>query len=284
MTQDRARDMWANKLSFLERQSAVIMYKLLEHEHVHKLFGSDPFHSSHAAPNLMPRKFMDDPNALIAFTKSKHFERGYFGQFKVPEQFRDNYDVMKAVCSKIPNCLYLASDRLKDNEEIVLTACFGDAWNYMGPIEFASKRLKSDKEFISKCFLEYSSRVGREECQCESYSWLYCCSLFWFEDSETQESTGYFSVMDMRDFLNLIPPKEAVDAALYFPENFFGDKDAVLELMGRVEPPMAEKIYRKCSRGIRKIEAIRQKIDEKVLKQDDEESEEEDYDLSLIHI
>ena len=43
MTQTQARDLWSNILTDVERESSVIIYKLLQYNNVHNIFGTHPW-------------------------------------------------------------------------------------------------------------------------------------------------------------------------------------------------------------------------------------------------
>ena len=82
-----------------------------------------------------------------------------FGRYyAVPEQFRDNPDVIKAICSVCCNSFRDATDRIKDDEDIAFAVCVGAYVSDMEAIQFVSKRLRSNKQFISKCIVESSKR------------------------------------------------------------------------------------------------------------------------------
>ena len=187
--------------------------------------------------------------------------------YDVPAQFQDNFYAMKAICSVSALSLYKASDRLKDNEDIVFTACFSCESMEMGAIQYASDRLKTSKEFILKCFSEMAAiyqqnKDYRKSGFIELFDWIR------YGLSET------FSVEDLSDFLRVLAPNEAADAVRYYPDIFFENEDAVLELMKRLDRPIAEKLYRSKSKRLQSFERIRAMIDPEILKTVDEENKE----------
>lgn len=251
-----ARELWSNILTDVERNSSPIVYKLLEYSDSHKIFGYDPWEedSFHRLDNL-PNKFINDAKAFIAFAKDKG--DGFFSSFgrnyTVPEQFRDNPDAIKAICSICCNSFQYASDRIKDDEDIAIAVCVGAHESHMEAIQYASDRLKSNKQFISKCLVESSKRWKKDKNSgyYGVYDWLRYGPIF-----------KKFTVHDMSDFLNLVPHNQMVDIALHYPNEFFKDEAAILELLRRIEEPTKRaSIFERCSKSVRSKKEVRGLID-----------------------
>jgi len=267
MTQTQARDLWSNILTDVEKESSIIVYKLLQYNNVHNIFGTHPWRNrqdirpSHdTALDDLPTKFRNDTQAFIIFTKQDDYIRIHgVSSYDVPEQFRDNFDAMKAICSV--NCanLYRASDRLKDNEDIVFAACFldKDDWGEMEALVHASDRLRNSQQFIGKCFLEISMRCQKRTTYTHNFHWI-------------RQVMGSFSVQDISKLLSILPPKAAADAAEYYPDAFFDNEEAVFDLMKRLDRPAVEKLYRSKSKQLQSFESIRAMIDPSTLKDVDE--------------
>ena len=284
MTKSQTRDLWTNTLTDEEKESSVIVYKLLQYTHIHYIFGHNPwnYRSTNQAQEReledLPAKFRNDSQAFIAFTKQDNFRRHYGSVcYNVPEQFRDNFNVMKAICSVCPATLKIASDRLKDNEDLVFTACFhdNDDWREMDALQHASGRIQSSKEFILKCFSEISDKFqNKDDKKTWDFDWIMHCCGFWKEESMfliPNLTPSSFSVQDMSEFLKVLPPDKAVDAASKFPSDIFdSNEDAVFDLMKRLEPTEAEKVYRSNKRW--QYKKVRSLIDPAILKQVDDEN------------
>ncbi len=263
------RGTWSNILTDVERNSSPIVYKLLEYSGSHYIFGSDPWKedSFHRLEDL-PDKFIDDANAFIAFTKDKgdEFFSNFGRYYAVPEQFRDNPDVIKAICSVCCNSFRDATDRIKDDEDIAFAVCVGAHVSDMEAIQFASKRLRSNKQFISKCIVESSKRWKEDKGSCgldDVYEWLsWGIFIEYDDDKRCRCNNGSFTVRDMSDFLNLIPHNHMVDAALHYPPEFFDDEDAILELLKRIEGPTGRaSIFGRCSKSVKSKKEVRDLID-----------------------
>ena len=267
----QACDLWSNTLSDVERGCAPIVYKLLEFELVHEIFGRDPWRSG-----LLPDRYINDAKAFIAFTKVERFNF-HFGprSYDVPQQFRDNFDAMKAMCSVSSSTLCIASDRLRDNEDIVLAAFSGGRYSSASTdsIQYASVRLKANKQFISKCFVTCASKWKEYTTKIEfaKYAWLFHGGIL---------NGMNFSVDDMRDFLNLLPPNDAGSAAIHFPATYFDDEIAVMELIKRLDSVQAEAIFRQCSKRVRSIKEVSKQIVQDI----EEEDNEVDYDVMIEDI
>ena len=263
-----ARKLWSNILTDVERNSSPIVYKLLEYSGSHNVFGYDPWKedSFHRLDDL-PNKFINDANAFIAFTTDNGFCRNFGNYYEVPEQFRDNSDAMKAASSIFPTSLRDASHRIRDDEDIVFAVCVANEWSNMEAIQFASDRLKSDKQFISKCLVVTSKRWEKDKNSGHYgvYDWLRYGYIFkGHEDDETWSnvSNGNFTVRDMSDFLNLVPHNQMVDVALHYPNEFFDDEAAILELLKRIEGPTGRaSIFDRCSKSVRSKKEVRELID-----------------------
>ena len=99
----------------------------------------------------------------MAFTRDAEFTRSYFGTYEVPEQFRDNLIVMRAVFSKIGTSFRYASRRLKDDGELLRIASFSeDSW-LMAAVEEASERLKNDKTFVTELLVDFCTDYDHEQ-------------------------------------------------------------------------------------------------------------------------
>jgi len=193
---------------------------------------------------------------------------------------------MKAICSLCPATLNKASDRLKDNEDLVYAACFSKNMRYyydMEAIDYASHRLQTNKEFILKCFSKLSDRLQDKDNNktgnefLSYFGWMgYGHGIFCKE--YTKQTSGNFSVQDMSEFLRVLPSNGAAEAATHYPDEFFANEDAVLELMERLEPPETETLYRSKSKLLRPINAIRAMIGPEVMKKVDEENDKLSYD------
>lgn len=266
-----ARELWSNILTDVERNSSPIVYKLLEYSTSHYIFGGDPWkEDSYQRLDDLPEKFINDVKAFIAYTTGSGFRQtsGYY--YKVPEQFRDNSDAMKAVSSILPTALRDASHRIRDDEDILFAACVAhdNEWSNMEAIQYASDRLKSNKQFISKCLVESSKRWKKAKGSSRLnyvYDWLRYGNIFkGHKDDEfwSNVSNGNFTVRDMLDFLNLIPHNQLVDVALHYPKEFFDDEDAILELLKKIEGPTGRaSIFGRCSKNVRSSKEVRVLID-----------------------
>jgi len=251
-----ARALWLNILTDIEKESSVIVKKLLQYNNNHSLFHYRPWDTRPIYYNEgeiidLPAKFINDPNAFIAITKQDSFiQNNGRSSYDVPAQFQDNFDAMKAICSVSVYTLCKASDRLRDNEDLVFAVCFSKKAKgmEMEAIQYASDRLQSSKDFILKCFLEISTichqnKDYRKSEYIKLFDWMgYGHGIFCKEDDN--QKSGNFSVQDMSEFLRVLPPNEAADAAEYYPDIFFENEDAILELMKRLDHPAAEKLYR----------------------------------------
>ena len=278
MTQTQARDLWSNILTDVEKESSVIVYKLLQYNNVHNIFGTHPWRNrqdirpSHdIALDDLPTKFRNETQAFIVFTKQDDYIRIHgVSSYDVPEQFRDNFDAMKAICSV--NCanLYRASDRLKDNEDLVFAACFldKDDWGEMEALVHASDRLRNSQQFIGRCFLEISVRCQKKD-YTHHFHWIRQ-GKNGFRKDFLSGAMGSFSVQDISKLLRILPPKAAADAAEYYPDAFFDNEEAVFDLMKRLDRPAVEKLYRSKSKQLQSFESIRAMIDPSTLKDVDE--------------
>jgi hypothetical protein len=266
-----ARELWSNILTDVERNSSPIVYKLLEYATSHDIFGSDPWkEDSYNRLDDLPDKFIHDVKAFIAFTKDNGFCRKFGVYYKVPEQFRDNSDTMKAASSVLPTSLRDASHRVRDDEDTVFAVCgaHDDGWGFMEAIQFASDRLKSNKQFIAKCLVETSKRWKKDKGSSgldDVYDWLRYGYIFkGHEDDKgwSNVSNGNFTVRDMSDFLNLVPHNQMVDVALHYPKEFFDDEDAILELLKKIEGPTGRaSIFGRCSKNVSSSKEVRDLID-----------------------
>jgi hypothetical protein len=264
-----ARELWSNILTDVERNSSPIIYKLLEYSTSHDIFGSDPWkEDSYQRLDDLPNKFVDDVKAFIAFTKGSGFCRNFGNYYKVPEQFRDNSDAMKALCSVLPTSLRDASQRIRDDEDILFAVCVAhdNEWSNMGAIQFASDRLKSNKQFISKCIVESSKRWKEDKGSSgldDVYEWLsWGIFMEYDDDKRCRCNNGNFTVRDMSEFLNLIPHNKMADVAMHYPDEFFDDEDAILELLKKIEGPAGRaSIFGRCSKNVRSSKEVRDLID-----------------------
>ena len=98
--EDNARilDFWKVTLLESERNDAEIVYKLLEYEHAHQIFGKDPWDRMQHFPDriiLLPRRFLHDPKAFLTFVLHNDIGRSNFGAYDMPEQFRDDFTIAK---------------------------------------------------------------------------------------------------------------------------------------------------------------------------------------------
>ena len=287
MTKSQARDLWSNILTDVERESSVIVYKLLQYNNKHSLFhyrpwDTRPMYYDEEEIIDLPAKFINDSQAFIAITKqdSLSHDNGR-NSYDVPAQFQDDFDAMRAVCSVLVYTLSKASDRLKDNEDLVFAALFDCKGDEMEAIQYASNRLQSSKDFILKCFLKISTicrqnKDYRKSAFIKLFDWMGYGNIFCKEDDK--QKSGNFSIQDMSEFLRVLPPNEAADAAEYYPDIFFENEDAVLELMERLEPSVAEKLYRSKSKLLQPINAIRAMIGPEVMKKVNEENGKLSYD------
>ena len=266
MTKSQTRDLWTNTLTDVEKETPDIVYKLLQYNNVHGIFCPNPWGNRFSyfdeAIDDLPAKFRNDTQAFIAFTKQDDFAKRHEehildtkSTLNLPVQFKDNFDVIKAVCLISPVALAKASDRLKDDEDLVFEICFNSTClsGEMKALHHASNRLQKSKEFIRKCFLEISSRCHQRDYKTKDFAWIssYCSgfpAVPAFRGSGfdwSNEFTGKrFSIQDMSEFLRILPPREAADAAKFYPREFFENEVAIMELVNRLDRPAAEKLYR----------------------------------------
>jgi len=296
MTKSQAQNLWKNTLTDVEKETPDIVYKLLQYNNVHDIFCPNPWSGRSyfdEAIDDLPTKFIKNAQAFIAFTKQDDFAKRHESHIldtkstlNLPVQFKDNFDVMKAVCLNSPVALAKASDRLKDDEDLVFAACFNSTClsGEMKALHHASNRLRKSKEFIRKCFLEISARCHQRDYKTKDFAWIskYCSGFLaapfrgsgfdWSNDYD-----GYFSVQDMSEFLRILPPKEAADAAKHYPREFFENEEATMELVNRIDRHAIGELY-SCnhyylerSSALPMIKAL---VDTELLKQIDEKYKE----------
>jgi len=280
MSKSQARDLWSNILTDVEKESSIIVYKLLQYNDVHNIFGTHPWRNrqdvrpSHdTALDDLPTKFRNNIRAFIAFTKQDNFISVHgMSSYDVPAQFRDDFDAIKAICSV--NCanLYRASDRLKDNEDLVFAACFlnKDGWDEMEALVHASDRLRNSQQFIGKCFLEISVRCCQKKDYTHHFDWIRQ-GKNGFRKDFLSGVMGSFSIQDISKLLRILPPRAAADAAEYYPDAFFDNEEAVFDLMKRLDRPAVEKLYRSKSKHLQLFESIRAMIDPSTLQDVDDD-------------
>jgi len=292
MTKSQAQNLWKNTLTDVEKETPDIVYKLLQYNYVHDVFCPNPWSSRSyfdEAIDDLPTKFINDAQAFIAFTKQddfakRHEERTTFdirSTLNLPVQFKDNFDVMKAVCLISPFALANASDRLKDDEDLVFTALFNSTClsGEMKLLLHASNRLQKSKEFIRKCFLEISARCHQRDYKTEDFAWIsrYCSGFpadtrgIGFDRSNDHGKR--FSIQDMSEFLRILPPKEAADAAKFYPREFFNNEDAIMELVNRLGRHAIGDLYSYKHYYFERssaLQMVRALVDTEMLKQIDE--------------
>jgi len=226
--------------------------------------------------------------AFIAFTKQDDFAKRHEehildtkSTLNLPVQFKDNFDVLKAVCLISPVALAKASDRLKDDEDLVFAICFNSTCpsGEMKALHHASNRLQKSKEFIRKCFLEISSRCHQRDYKTKDFAWIssYCsgfpadCRGIGFDRSNDYGKR--FSIQDMSEFLRILPPKESADAANFYPREFFENEVAIMELVNRLDRPAIGELY-SCKHYYFErssaLQMVRALVDTELLKQIDE--------------
>ena len=297
MTKSQAQNLWKNTLTDVEKETPDIVYKLLQYNNVHDIFCPNPWSGRSyfdEAIDDLPTKFINDAQAFIAFTKQDDFAKRHESHIldtkstlNLPVQFKDDFDVMKAVCLISPVALAKASDRLKDDEDIVFAACFNFtclSGEIMKALHHASNRLQKSKEFIRKCFLEISARCHQRDYKTKDFAWIskYCSGFsaapcFRGSGFDWSNDYGYFSVQDMSEFLRILPPKEAADAAKFYPREFFENEDAIMELVNQLDRHAIGKLY-SCKHYYFEhspaLQMVRALIDTEMLKQIDEKYKE----------
>lgn len=98
----------------------------------------------------IPEKFQHDEDIVFIVVSKNPILYA-----RVPEQFRKNKEITLIALSAMGSLLPLASDELKDDKEVVLAAISSKAFSSPTDTTFvhASKRLRSDPEFVLECLL-----------------------------------------------------------------------------------------------------------------------------------
>ena len=79
---------------------------------------------------------------------------------KMSERLRDDKDVVMKAVQKDGRALEFASDALRDDEEVVRKAVEGDPY-WDDALQYASNRLRNDREFMLPFFMQQNARALR---------------------------------------------------------------------------------------------------------------------------
>ena len=96
-----------------------------------------------------PRRLKNDRDILLSRLKLDDFEEMFVHEaFQVPSKFRNDREVMLAVCAKNSHALELASKKLRDDFDVVLAAIQQKYWFAPLALQYASLRLRGDKKLV----------------------------------------------------------------------------------------------------------------------------------------
>ena len=204
-------EFWFRDLTEQERNTKEIVYQVLEHW-IRDIYHEDPWQptieraivddSNDYRENILPISLRTDPNAFIAFAKSKDFSYSYRNNKynnKIPKCFMDNFEAVRAVCVREGTYLSEASPRLKYIDELVRVAFMHGKGFYPYPIKDAPERLKLDKGFILESFKHKLDNWDN------------------YHASDWTEVLSQFDLCDQIFFLDKVPITEIPHIFRYFP-------------------------------------------------------------------
>ena len=234
-------EFWFRDLTEQERNTKEIVYQVLEHW-IRDIYHEDPWQptieraivddSNDYRKDILPIPLRTDPNAFIAFAKSKDFSYSYRNNKynnKIPKCFMDNFEAVRAVCVREGTYLSEASPRLKYIDELVRVAFMHGKGFYPYPIKDAPERLKLDKGFILESFKHKLDNWDN------------------YHASDWTEVLSQFDLCDQIFFLDKVPITEIPHVFRYFPNEIRNDKSTILRLLQSVAPSKTADLVGVCS-------------------------------------
>jgi hypothetical protein len=96
-----------------------------------------------------PQQFLEDRDAVLAYVSQKDFQKKFRSSlFEVPESLRDDREVILEVCRKNSKALSVASERLKDDWDVVMAALQEGSSHCLDQFEYVSPRLRRNKDLV----------------------------------------------------------------------------------------------------------------------------------------
>lgn len=129
------RDMWKKENVLLALKSDVVPYFMRWEENC--------FHSS------FPSRLCIDREVLLARLELDGFEEAFMDKaYCVPRCFRNDKEVMLAICAKNSHALALASERLRNDPDVVLAAV--QQRFHLAPLalQYASAKLRGNRKIV----------------------------------------------------------------------------------------------------------------------------------------